>query len=216
MAREAQARIHSNQPPMGPGADVNETSVRWLAAYHSSKVTETYSVPVYGWAHWSSVADGKKRKKQVDEWWGLVRASGRKQHQNFTVWYWWPCKDTQCFGSSSFGLLISPNVWFRDITSPSVSLQLQWKMLPLQCRRHRFRIEHKSWYLDDVLSFSKPWHVVNIISMLFTTSTEHLTTLKVPLSSWMKAPRFGKWCHPGWLGFFKIMFVLQLLTRICV
>lgn len=114
--------------------------------------------------------------------------SSIREKKNFPVWCWWLCKGTDCYSSNSFGPLISPSVWFWDIASPSVSLHPQWKMPPLQCGRHRRRIEHKRWNLDHVLSFSKPWHEVNIISMLFTTPSQHLTTLKVPLSSRMKAP----------------------------
>lgn len=181
-------------------------------AQRSARPTASLSIAGPSGAPWLT-----EKPQEAGRWVMRTGSSVREeQHQNFTVWYWRLCKDTECFGSSSFGLLNSPNVWFRDITSPSVSLHPQWKMLPLQCRRLRCRIEHKSWNLDYVLSFSKPWHEVNIISMLFTTPTEDLTTLKEPLSSWMKAPRFSERCHPGWLWFFKIMFVLQLLTRICV
>lgn len=70
--------------------------------------------------------------------------------------------------------------------------------------RHHCRIEHKSWNLGHIVSFWKPWHVVNIISMLFKTPAEHLTRLKGPLSSWMKAPQFGKSCSTEWRWFVKI------------
>ena len=87
-------------------------------------------------------------------------------------------------------------------SSLPLSLRRRWKKPLLQCRRHHSGIEHKSWNLDHNLSFQKPWRAVNVISMLFKTLAEHLTRLKEPLSSGVKAPQFGRKYKTEWRWFF--------------